>query len=115
MSPRVEQIPCATCGRPRSIKVDNRYEIRLAASRHCPPCAGRIAWDSWNHEPDIDHIVIERLTLGSPVRSNSAERREAIRRLEARGLNTRQIAERIHTTIRSVERLRKTMREQDAA
>lgn len=59
---------------------------------------------------DLDDIAVERAMTGDRVALTGAERDEVVRRLTARGLPVRQIAERLHTTPRTVTRLRSSIR-----
>jgi DNA-binding CsgD family transcriptional regulator len=59
---------------------------------------------------DVDDIAVERAMTGDRVALTGAERDEVVRRLTARGLPVRQIAERLHTTPRTVTRLRSSIR-----
>jgi len=52
----------------------------------------------------LDEVAVIRLTSGSPVASTKAERLSAVDILTTRGLSTAVIAERLHTTQRSVWR-----------
>lgn len=54
----------------------------------------------------LDEMAVVRLIQGSPVASTKAERIEAVRTMTARGLSAAVIAQRLHTTRRSVWRYR---------
>lgn len=58
----------------------------------------------------LDEVAVERAMNGDPVALTKAERAEVVRRLTARGLPVRQIAERLHTTSRTITRVRARMR-----
>ena len=55
---------------------------------------------------EMDEVAIVRLISGSPVTSTKAERLEAVRLLVGRGYSTAVVAERLHTTTRSIWRYR---------
>lgn len=57
-------------------------------------------------EDDVDEIAVERACAGDPVPLTRAESAEAYRRLERLGLSAREIATRLHTSRKSVERWR---------
>jgi hypothetical protein len=64
---------------------------------------------------DIDEIAIERAMNGDEVKINGSERDEVIRRLTDRGYPVRHIADRLHTTARTVTRRRAANRAKQAA
>ena len=66
-------------------------------------------------EPDVDEVAVERVMLGEPLRLNLDERLEVVRRLTRRGVSAREIAQRLHTTSRTVVRLRGALRGTTAA
>ena len=88
---------------------------RAQAARHgwAPPSW----WDDIDTDPgpatsepggaDLDEVAIERAMAGEPVDLSPAEQAEAVRRLTARGLSVRQIADRLRTSGRTVSRRRR--------
>ncbi len=83
---------------------------QLAAQRGWPPSS---AWDDIDRDdvppqrgPDIDDVAVERAMTGERVPLNAAEQAEAARRLTAQGVSLREIAARLHTSIRTVSRRR---------
>ena len=92
---------------------------------------GPLAWDDIDHDPDeldeaaaleqpgspaarVDVVAVERAMRGEQLPLTALERRDAVARLTSRGLSARCIAELLHTTVRTVTRLRASARE-DAA
>ena len=89
---------------------------------------GPLAWDDIDHDPDepeapeppsslavwVDVVAVERAMRGERLPLTALERRDAVSRLTHRGLSARCIAELLHTTVRTVTRLRASARE-DAA
>ena len=89
---------------------------------------GPLAWDDIDHDPDepealeqsgilavwVDVVAVERAMRGERLSLRAPERRDAVSRLTRRGLSARCIAELLHTTVRTVTRLRASARE-DAA
>jgi len=67
------------------------------------------------NEPDVDEVAVERAMHGMQLRLTPEERLEAVARLTRRGVSAREIAERLHTTSRTVVRLRSTLRDTSAA
>jgi len=63
----------------------------------------------------LDEVAVIRLTTGSPVTSTKAERLEAVRQLIGRGYSTAVVAERLHTTTRSVWRYRAELNRREVA
>ncbi|MEU2073596.1 helix-turn-helix domain-containing protein [Streptomyces sp. NPDC013489] len=65
-------------------------------------------WHERNYIPVTpDEVAIDRAVMGNPpARLTPRERATAIRRLDARGLSARQIAERIGCSQRTVHRVR---------
>jgi len=63
----------------------------------------------------LDEVAVIRLTSGSPVTSTKAERLEAVRLLVDRGYSTAVVAERLHTTTRSVWRYRAELHRKEVA
>jgi hypothetical protein len=63
----------------------------------------------------VDLVAVERTCAGDRPPLNRAERREVVRRLTDAGESSRQIGERLGVTARSVERLRRRIRERSAA
>lgn len=63
------------------------------------------------HSDYIDEIAVERACYGDVVELTVEERREAVRRLIARGLSARQVAARLGVTSRTVNRARLAIRE----
>jgi hypothetical protein len=66
-------------------------------------------------EPDVDEVAVERVMRGEPLRLNLDERLEVVHRLTRRGVSAREIAQRLHTTSRTVVRLRGVLRGTAAA
>jgi len=91
--------PCPICRRPTPTTWPNgtphTFCSRLCANRAC----------NLRHA-SLDEVAVIRLTTGSPVTSTKAERLEAVRLLVSRGYSTAVVAERLHTTTRSVWRYR---------
>lgn len=90
----------------------------LALRRNWPP---PLAWDDDSIDdpaarpvragkgPEaFDEVSVHRAMRGRPADLRPAERTEAVRRLTEQGLSAAQIAERLHTTSRSVNRHRAT-------
>ena len=88
---------------------------------------GPLAWDDIDHDPEpetlelpdslaswVDVVAVERAMRGERLSLTALERRDAVSRLTHRGLSARCIAELLHTTVRTVTRLRASARE-DAA
>jgi len=67
------------------------------------------------NDPDVDEVAVERAMHGMQLRLTPEERLEAVARLTRRGVSAREIAERLHTTSRTVVRLRSTLRDTSAA
>jgi DNA-binding NarL/FixJ family response regulator len=63
----------------------------------------------------MDEMAVVRLIDGSPVTSTKAERLEAVRLLIGRGYSTAVVAERLHTTPRSVWRYRAELHRREVA
>jgi len=63
----------------------------------------------------LDEVAVIRLTTGSPVTSTKAERLEAVRLLVDRGYSTAVVAERLHTTPRSIWRYRAELHRREVA
>jgi DNA-binding NarL/FixJ family response regulator len=63
----------------------------------------------------MDEVAVIRLTTGSPVTSTKAERLEAVRLLIGRGYSTAVVAERLHTTPRSIWRYRAELHRREVA
>ena len=85
--------------------------LRQFCSRSCAnrarPYRRRRRSDAINaRHAEMDEVAVIRLTTGSPVTSTKAERLEAVRRLIGRGYSTAVVAQRLHTTTRSVWRYR---------
>lgn len=97
-------IPCPVCRRPMPQLHFQKTRLRQFCSRRCSVTATnsrRSARDAY-----LDEVAVIRLTTGSPVTSTKAERLEAVRLLIGRGYSTAVVAERLHTTTRSVWRYR---------
>lgn len=58
----------------------------------------------------LDEVAVERAMAGDRVALTKAERAEVVGRLTERGLSVRQIAEQLHTTSRTITRVRSSMR-----
>lgn len=84
---------------------------------------GPLAWEDIDNDPDepdeptaleqpgsaagrVDLVAVERAMRGERLPLTAAERRDAVSRLTTRGLSARCIAELLHTTVRTVTRLR---------
>ncbi len=94
---------------------------------------GPLAWDDIDHDHDpdeldeldeaaaleqpgspaarVDVVAVERAMRGEQLPLTALERREAVARLTSRGLSARCIAELLHTTVRTVTRLRSSARD----
>lgn len=86
---------------------------------------GPLAWDDIDNDPDepapleqpssvaarVDVVAVERAMRGERLPLTAAERRDAVARLTTRGLSARCIAELLHTTVRTVTRLRTSARD----
>lgn len=93
---------------------------------------GPLSWDDIDNDPDepaafhdptgrtasaasaaggIDVVAVERAMRGEPLPLTLAERRAVVARLTGRGLSARGIAELLHTTVRTVTRLRRSTRD----
>ena len=89
---------------------------------------GPLAWDDIDHDPDeldeaaaleqpgspaarVDVVAVERAMRGEQLPLTALERRDAVARLTSRGLSARCIAELLHTTVRTVTRLRGSARD----
>ena len=96
-------IPCLLCDRPIPPTWPTG-RLRTFCSRLCANRAKSARITEANKF--LDEVAVIRLTSGSPVTSTKAERLEAVRRLVGRGYSTRSVAERLHTTTRSVWRYR---------
>lgn len=88
---------CIDCGRRCS-----------RGSTRCHGCAMPLAHEKMRRTfAEVDEIAVERMTMGQPpAHTTRGERQEAVLILTGRGLNARQIAERIQVTDRTVRRLR---------
>lgn len=86
---------------------------RAARFGYLPP----LAWDDETIDnpaaqpnlgggPSVDDVAVERAASGEAVTLSTAEREEAVRRLNHRGLNDKQIATRLRISDRSVLRIR---------
>ena len=104
-------IPCPFCSQPMTARRNGHkatYCSLLCANR--ANAATRIADPGF-----MDEVAVTRLTSGSPVTSTKAERLEAVRLLIARGCSTTVVAERLHTTTRSVWRYRAELHRREVA
>jgi len=91
---------------------------------------GPLAWDDVDGDPDpddgdeltaleqpgglaarVDVVAVERAMRGERLPLTALERRDAVSRLTSRGLSARCIAELLHTTVRTVTRLRSSARD----
>ena len=89
---------------------------------------GPLAWDDIDDDPDeldeavafeqpgspaarVDVVAVERAMRGERLPLTALERRDAVARLTSRGLSARCIAELLHTTVRTVTRLRASARD----
>lgn len=77
---------------------------RYSKADRCLDCYR--VWVSVPLPPEPDWVVVERLMAGHAVEATTAERREAIRRLTARGLSAVDIAARVGCSDRTVVRYR---------
>lgn len=96
----MREIPCPECGTPRPITDHN---CKRAEIRPCRACFLRALNE---RQADIDEMAVERLLSGSPVRSTRAERQLAVAYLTERKQPLALIAERLHISRRTAERLR---------
>ena len=105
-------IPCLLCHRP----IPSTWptgRLRKFCSRLCSNRAKAMAINARHAE--MDEVAVIRLTTGSPVTSTKAERLEAVRQLIGRGYSTAVVAERLHTTTRSVWRYRAELNRREVA
>ena len=89
---------------------------------------GSLAWEDIDGDPDdgdepaalqtpgglaarVDVVAVERAMRGERLPLTALERRDAVTRLTSRGLSARCIAELLHTTVRTVTRLRSSARD----
>jgi hypothetical protein len=94
-------VMCPRCHRARPIKPCNRSDPIRAANRNCATCAQVL------RQSDYDDIAVERMIAGEPAgRASRAEREAAVKVLAGRRLSHTQIAARIGTSTRTVERLK---------
>ena len=102
---------------PRRTAHERAAAKKAAARARTAGWAPPQAWDDIDNdlpvtadEPTVDTIVddvaVERAMSGQPVPLTPAERREAVARLTRRGLSARRIAELLHTTSRTIVRVR---------
>ena len=109
---------CPDCGQEKIY--ETKPSRRPKAGTRCQPCSANAArrrkpasygptFAQLVPEPeDIDRVVVERLTKGKEVKSNRAEKREAVRILDARGLTTEEITKLVHIDRKTVRKLRET-------
>jgi DNA-binding NarL/FixJ family response regulator len=96
-------IPCLLCRRPIPPTWPTG-RLRSFCSRLCANRAKSARITEANRF--LDEVAVIRLTSGSPVTSTKAERLAAVDILTTRGLSTAVIAQRLHTTPRSIWRYR---------
>ncbi len=98
---------------------------RTKARAHRVGWRGPLAWDDIDNDPDepaaleqpgspaarVDVVAVERAMRGERLPLTPLERRDAVSRLTDRGLSARCIAELLHTTVRTVTRLRASARD----
>ena len=96
-------IPCLLCHRPIP-STWSPGRLRSFCSRLCANRAKSARITEANRF--LDEVAVIRLTSGSPVTSTKAERLEAVRLLVGRGCSTAVVAQRLHTTPRSIWRYR---------
>ena len=105
-------IPCLLCRRPIPPTWPTG-RLRTFCSRLCANRANVARFAEANRF--LDEVAVIRLTTGSPVTSTKAERLEAVRLLVDRGYSTAVVAERLHTTTRSVWRYRAELHRREVA
>ena len=109
-------------------KAHRRAVLRELAMTHCPDCSAwmpkRLAHSTRLRlscgptcpgRNGVDDVVVVRLLDGSHVVSTKAERLEAVRVLTDRGRSASWIADRLHTTERSIQRYRAEIATRKAA
>ncbi len=98
---------------------------RTKARAHRAGWQGPLAWDDIDNDPDepealnqpgspsarVDVVAVERAMRGEHLPLTPLGRRDAVSRLTNRGLSARRIAELLHTTVRTVTRLRGSARD----
>ena len=94
-------IPCLLCRRPIP-STWSPGRLRSFCSRLCANRANVARFAESNRF--LDEVAVVRLISGSPVTSTKAERLAAVDILTTRGLSATVIAQRLHTTQRSVWR-----------
>lgn len=98
-------IPCPQCAQPMEPTHKN-HTLRIFCSRKCSGSVLRAP------KTEVDPISVYRLIHGfPPAVTNKPERIQATAYLTARGYNLKQIAERLHTTPRSISRYRRLIKE----
>jgi len=60
----------------------------------------------------VDPVAVERAVTGDRVRLTCYEREEAVRQLREQGMNSQEIARRLHMSARHVLRIRQRIAEQ---
>ena len=102
--------------------------VRTKAAAQRAGWRGPLAWDDVDGDPDdgdepaalqtpgglaarVDVVAVERAMRGERLPLTALERRDAVTRLTSGGLSARCIAELLHTTVRSVTRLRASARD----
>jgi len=102
-------VPCILCGRERAILTKPNIHVWAAWRRLCKACSiqttrGNI---TSSHQHEVDEVAVQRLISGQPpAHTTRAERQLAVRQLLTHRMTNRAIAERLHVTQRTVERLR---------
>lgn len=102
---------------PRRTAHERAAAKKAAAHARTTGWAPPHAWDDIDNDPPdntddpaadtiVDDVAVERAMNGQPVRLTPTERREAVARLTRRGLSARRIAELLHTTSRTIVRVR---------
>ena len=104
-------IPCLLCHRPIP-PTWSPGRLRSFCSRLCANRAKSARITEANRF--LDEVAVIRLTTGSPVTSTKAERLEAVRLLIGRGYSTAVVAQRLHTTTRSIWRYRAELTQRKA-
>ncbi len=107
--PGFVMVPCVQCGTERPIHARLPSQIRHAEQRPCKACtvaASRRNLTS-DSQDEVDEVAVQRLIAGQrPAFTTRAERQQAVQYLLQKRLTNRTIAERLHISLRTVERLR---------
>lgn len=102
-------VPCIVCGRERPILTTTNIYVWAAWRRPCKACSIQANRGNLTsvHQDEVDEVAVQRLISGQPpAHTTRAERQLAVRQLLTHRMTNRAIAERLHVTRRTVERLR---------